>query len=633
MIAMNAALEDVYKKEELQPLLPLGRVSLLSELAGRGDQLINMNLEIGWLIAASLSWGLSGWGGACYRNPFSCGCGEARPTTNEGGNLALLAPGKGRVAEWSKATDCKSVEVFLRRFESCLSHLFVVDFREEKIGMRPPECLLGSGQSQADTYDRRRKDPPFHSAWGTQESLYELYAVRVARTVTRGVRVYTCSVVLGPTHPICSMIYGSTGATHFDQLAKILIGYEITGARSSGIFMGILFIAVGSLFKIIAVPFRAASCPPRRAAFSVVLSHKISTPPACWPGESKFSFGQLSTQSSAKNTVELCNARCWCASCSQGKKEERQSSVQIGLFAAWKQITQKSLGTMKKKDISSLRQRASYAYFTYLTKGNELCFISGFMDWIQSASRHTQKEGVRLWLLGERFQSTKGALSPFRMLLRSGTSREENKMLLSLPLSFLALLIFFSNASRAATSAGGRNLIGDAFILARTLQIMFGPMFKPTPYLTKNGKNARQPSSDKGMLPPTIKGKARRREGDAAGEGKRFFDRRGMIAGSSPRSAHWPIGIAAFGLCLPFLIKNSGSARESAGNNRKEGVHVAAAPAFFLVNGAQQVRHLLQKRESTSDNHASARQCGEWPRADLFGYIIQVENRVTGTAV
>lgn len=27
---------------------------------------------------------------------------------------------------------------------------------------RPPECLLGSGRSQADTYDRRRKDPPPH---------------------------------------------------------------------------------------------------------------------------------------------------------------------------------------------------------------------------------------------------------------------------------------------------------------------------------------------------------------------------------------------------------------------------------------------------------------------------------------
>lgn len=39
------------------------------------------------------------------------------------------------MAEWSKATDCKSVEVFLRRFESCLSHLFVVDFREEKGGI------------------------------------------------------------------------------------------------------------------------------------------------------------------------------------------------------------------------------------------------------------------------------------------------------------------------------------------------------------------------------------------------------------------------------------------------------------------------------------------------------------------
>ena len=47
----------------------------------------------------------------------------------------------------------------------------------------------------------------------------------------------------------------------------------------------------------------------------------------------------------------------------------------------------------------------------------------------------------------------------------------------------------------------------------------------------------------------------------------------------------------------------------------------------------QQVRHLLQKRESTSDNHASARQRVEWPRGDLIGYIIQVESRVTGTAV
>ncbi|KAM7460148.1 hypothetical protein LguiA_035884 [Lonicera macranthoides] len=68
------------------------------------------------------------------------------------------------------------------------------------------------------------------------------------------------------------------------------------------------------------------SCPPRRATRSVVLSHKISTPPACWPGESKFSSGQLSTQSSAKNTVESRNARYWCASCSRGKKEEQQAA-------------------------------------------------------------------------------------------------------------------------------------------------------------------------------------------------------------------------------------------------------------------------------------------------------------------
>lgn len=61
------------------PLFLAGRVSafvarLLSELAGREDQLINTNLESGWLIAASLSWRLSGRGGACYRNLFPGVC-------------------------------------------------------------------------------------------------------------------------------------------------------------------------------------------------------------------------------------------------------------------------------------------------------------------------------------------------------------------------------------------------------------------------------------------------------------------------------------------------------------------------------------------------------------------------------
>lgn len=43
------------------------------------------------------------------------------------------------------------------------------------------------------------------------------------------------------------------------------------------------------------------------------------------------------------------------------------------------------------------------------------------------------------------------------MLLRSGSYREENKMLLPLPLSFLALLIFPSKTGREAAGAGGRN--------------------------------------------------------------------------------------------------------------------------------------------------------------------------------
>jgi NADH:ubiquinone oxidoreductase subunit 2 (subunit N) len=51
------------------------------------------------------------------------------------------------------------------------------------------------------------------------------------------------------------MIYGFTGVTNFEELAKIFIKYKITlfGAQSSDFFMDILFIAVSFLFKIILV--------------------------------------------------------------------------------------------------------------------------------------------------------------------------------------------------------------------------------------------------------------------------------------------------------------------------------------------------------------------------------------------
>lgn len=80
------------------------------------------------------------------------------------------------------------------------------------------------------------------------------------------------------------MIYGSTGATHFDQLAKIFTGYEITGAQSSGIFLGILLIAVGFLFKITAVPFRAAvgrTAPYRYTHRMGGTTHIVANPPNC----------------------------------------------------------------------------------------------------------------------------------------------------------------------------------------------------------------------------------------------------------------------------------------------------------------------------------------------------------------
>lgn len=76
----------------------------------------------------------------------------------------------------------------------------------------------------------------------------------------------------------------------------------------------------------------------------------------------------------------------------------------------------------------------------------------------------------------------------------------------------------------------------------------------------------------------TTKGKARRR-GDISWVRKTLSEIEMSICFSSKRKK--AEGIAAFLRALPadVLIKNSGSARESAGNNIKKGVHVAAAPA------------------------------------------------------
>jgi len=61
----------------------------------------------------------------------------------------------------------------------------------------------------------------------------------------------------------CSMIYGFTGVTQFEDLARILTGLAVgqdfssspSFFASSGILLGIIFLAVGFLFKLTAVPF------------------------------------------------------------------------------------------------------------------------------------------------------------------------------------------------------------------------------------------------------------------------------------------------------------------------------------------------------------------------------------------
>lgn len=53
----------------------------------------------------------------------------------------------------------------------------------------------------------------------------------------------------------CSMIYGFTGITNFGELAKIFTGISEVSTNSSGVIIGIIFIAVGFLFKLTAAPF------------------------------------------------------------------------------------------------------------------------------------------------------------------------------------------------------------------------------------------------------------------------------------------------------------------------------------------------------------------------------------------
>ncbi|KAD0319323.1 hypothetical protein E3N88_44458 [Mikania micrantha] len=117
--------------------------------------------------------------------------------------------------------------------------MLLVCFRCGQFRPSCPVCL-----SEKDSIPKKwsNRGRYFESNKGVSERAYVPPLTAVcgeSRTYgNEGVRVYTCSVVVGPTHPICSMIYGSTGATHFDQLAKILTGYEITGARSSGRELG-----------------------------------------------------------------------------------------------------------------------------------------------------------------------------------------------------------------------------------------------------------------------------------------------------------------------------------------------------------------------------------------------------------
>ena len=105
------------------------------------------------------------------------------------------------MAEWSKTVDCKSVEVFLRRFKSCLFHLFVVDFKEEKGGLcqrrKAQQLPIGVGISYMNSLCIIEEKTPACFLWykGTKKTKVMLSARKVRKAFKRN--AYTHIITLG----------------------------------------------------------------------------------------------------------------------------------------------------------------------------------------------------------------------------------------------------------------------------------------------------------------------------------------------------------------------------------------------------------------------------------------------------
>jgi proton-translocating NADH-quinone oxidoreductase chain N len=77
----------------------------------------------------------------------------------------------------------------------------------------------------------------------------------------------------------CSILYGFTGTTNFEDLAKIFTGYaSMSNLDSSGIVIALIFISVGFLFKISAAPFHMWSPDVYEGAPTAVTAFFAITP-------------------------------------------------------------------------------------------------------------------------------------------------------------------------------------------------------------------------------------------------------------------------------------------------------------------------------------------------------------------
>ena len=184
----------------------------------------------------------------------------------------------------------------------------------------------------------------------------------------------------------CSLIYGFTGITHFSELTKI---FSCTGGNQhfTGALIGMIFVAVGFLFKITAVPFHTWAPDVYEGSPTSVTAFFAITPKIAILGlfvrlfES--SFYDLNSETTVPLQLGTANVQSVSTTFHQLLSMELTSTLpwqKIFLFCSIASMMVGALGAMNQKKIKRLLAYSSIGHVGYFLIG--LC--CGTVEGIQA---------------------------------------------------------------------------------------------------------------------------------------------------------------------------------------------------------------------------------------------------------